>query len=147
MICIFGFYHSDKSDLRYICSGIYSLQWHSHGIHFFIFLKKYQEIDSVFTDSKGYNGFPQINIPFSFSRINHRLLVMMDCCSKCCEINTVSMTYGSLQVLPWSNDPIIEKMDGWKWCHHITDIFQDMHAWNQGCIKIIMIFPCNSLQL
>ena len=52
--------------------------------------------------------------------------------------NTVSLTYGSLQVLPWNNDSIIEKMAGWKWCHHITDFFQYMHAWNQGCIKIII---------
>ena len=29
----------------------------------------------------------------------------------------------------------------WKWCHHITDFFQDMHAWNQGYIKI-MISRC-----
>ena len=33
------------------------------------------------------------------------------------------------------------KMNEWKWCHHITDFFQYMHAWNQGCIKIIMISP------
>ena len=37
---------------------------------------------------QGYNGFLQINIPFSFSRINHRLLVIMDGCSKYCEINS-----------------------------------------------------------
>ena len=62
----------------------------------------------------------------------------MDDCHKCCEVNAVSLTYGSLQVLPWNNDSIIEKMAGWKWCHHITDFFQYMHAWNQGCIKIII---------
>ena len=66
----------------------------------------------------------------------------MDGCSKCREINTVSLTCGSLQVLPWNNDCIIEKLDGWKWCRHITDFFQHMHAWNQGCIKIIMISRC-----
>ena len=49
------------------------------------------------TDSEGYNGFPQINIPFKFSRINHRPLVIMDGCSACCEINTVSVTYESLE--------------------------------------------------
>ena len=49
---------------------------------------------------------------------------------------------GSLQVLAWNNNSVIEKMNGWKWCHHITDFFQYMHAWNQGCIKIIMISPC-----
>ena len=116
-----------------------SLQGPSHGIHFLIFKKLSR--DSVVTDSKGYNGFPQINILFNFSRINHRPLVIMDGCSKCCEINTVSLTYGSLQVLPGNNDSIIEKMDNWNWCHHITDFLQDMHAWNQGCIKIIMISP------
>ena len=52
------------------------------------------------TDSEGYNGFPQIKIPFKFSRINHKPLVIMDGCSTCCEINTVSLTYESLQVLP-----------------------------------------------
>ena len=82
------------------------------------------------TDSKGYNAFPQINIPFSFSRINHRPLVMWDCCIKCCEIKTVSLTYGSLQVVPWNNDPIIEKIDDWKWCHHITDSFS-----RYACLK------------
>ena len=45
---------------------------------------------------QGYNGFPQINIPFKFSRINHRPLALMHDCKKCCEINTVSVTYGSL---------------------------------------------------
>ena len=44
----------------------------------------------------GYNGFPQINIPFSFSRINKRLLVIMDGCNKCYQINSVI----SLQVFP-----------------------------------------------
>ena len=97
------------------------------------------------TDSEGYNGFHQVNIPFKFSRINHRPLVIMDDCSKCCEINTVSLICGSLQVLPWNNDSIIEKMDGWKWCHHITDFFQYMHAWNQGCIKIV-IYDISLLQ-
>ena len=33
----------------------------------------------------------------------------MDGCYKCCEINTVSLTYGSLQVLLWNNDTPIEK--------------------------------------
>ena len=110
----------------------------------FLLFKKISR-DSVVTDSEGYNGFPQINIPFKFSRINHRPLVLMDGCSKCCEINTVSSTCGSLQVLTWNNDSIIEKMDGWKWCHHITDFFQYMHAWNQGCIKFI-IYDISLLQ-
>ena len=39
---------------------------------------------------QGYNGFPQINtVPFNFSRMNHRLLVIMDGCDKCREINIV----------------------------------------------------------
>ena len=84
---------------------------------------------------QGYNGFPQIDVLFNFSRVNHRLLVIMDGCNKCCEINTVSLTWGLLQVLPWNNDIIINKMDGWKRCH-TTDFFQYMDAWNQGGIII-----------
>ena len=34
------------------------------------------------------------------SRINHRPLVIMDGCNRCCEINTVSLTCGLFQVLP-----------------------------------------------
>ena len=60
----------------------------------------------------------------------------MDGCNKCCEINTVSLTCGLLQVLPWNNDTIIEKMAGWEGCHHITDFFQYKKAWNQGGIII-----------
>ena len=41
-----------------------------------------------------------------------------------------------LQVLPWNNDSIIEKMDGWKWCRHITDWFEYTHTWNQEGIII-----------
>ena len=33
----------------------------------------------------------------------------MDVCNKCCEINTVSSTFESLQVLPWNNETIIRK--------------------------------------
>ena len=40
-----------------------------------------------------YNGFPQTNtVPFTFSRIKHIPLVMMDVFSRCCEINTVPST-------------------------------------------------------
>ena len=92
---------------------------------------------------QGYNEFSQINIPFKFSRINHSAVVIMDG-YKCCEINTVSLTYGSLQVLPWNNDSIIEKMDGWKWCRHITNFFQYMHTWNEG--GIIISFSISILQ-
>ena len=92
---------------------------------------------------QGYNEFSQINIPFKFSRINHREVVIMDG-YKCCEINTVSLTSGSLQVLPWNNDSIIEKMDGWKWCRHIKNFFQYMHTWNEGAI--IISFSISILQ-
>ena len=74
---------------------------------------------------QGHNGFPQINIPFNFSQINHRLLVIMDRCSKCCKISTVSFTCGLSQVFPCNNETVIEKMHVWK-CHHIT--------WNLGGI-------------
>ena len=36
--------------------------------------------------------------------INHRPLVITDGCSKCCELNSVSLTCGSLPVLPYKND-------------------------------------------
>ena len=72
------------------------------------------------------------------TRINHKPLVIMDGCKKCCEINTVSLTCGFLQVLPWNNDTIIEKMDGWKWCRDETNVFQYVHAWNQGVIIIVV---------
>ena len=85
-----------------------------------------------------YNGFLQINtILFNLSRVNHKSLDIMDVCNKCCEINTVSSTSESLQVLPWNNETIIEKTDAWKWCRHvITNVFSYMHAWNQGGIVI-----------
>ena len=69
---------------------------------------------------QGYNGFPEMNVPFKFSRINHRPLVIMDGCNNCCEIKTVSVTYWSLEVLPWNNDTTRGKIDGWNWCHRIT---------------------------
>ena len=94
---------------------------------------------------QGYHSFSQINIPFKFSRIKHRLLVIMDGYNKCCEINTVSLTYGLLQVIPWNNDTIIEKIDGWKWCYHKTSFFQHKHAWNQGGI-IVSIYDISLLQ-
>ena len=50
----------------------------------------------------------------TFSRINDRPLIVMDGCKKSCEMNTVSLTCGLLQVLPLNNDTIIERMDGWK---------------------------------
>ena len=55
----------------------------------------------------------------------------MDGCYKCCEINTVSLTYRSLQVLPWNNDITIEKMVGCNRCRQITDFLQHIHFWNQ----------------
>ena len=74
-----------------------------------------------------------------FSRINHRLLIIMDGFKKCCEINTISLTCGFLQVRPWNNDIIMEKMDGWEWCCHKTNFFEYIHVWNQGGIIIIFI--------
>ena len=71
-----------------------------------------------------------------FSRINHRSLVIMDSLNKCCEINTVLLTYGSLQVLPSNNDTNIEKMDDCNLRRQITDFFQNIHSSNQGGIKI-----------
>ena len=65
----------------------------------------------------------------------------MDGCKNCCEIDTVSSTCGFLQVLPWNNDTIIEKIDGWKWCRYEKNFFQYMHDWNQGGITII-VSPC-----
>ena len=92
------------------------------------------------------------NIPFpdrkkkkkKFSNQPHSACYNGDC-SKCCEINTVSLTYGALLLLPWNNDSTIEKMNGWKWCHHITDFFQYMHASNQACIKTV-IYDISLLQ-
>ena len=39
----------------------------------------------------------------------------------CHKINTVSLTHGSLQMLPWNNDTAIEKADGCNQCRQITD--------------------------
>ena len=125
---VHDFYYSDKSCLRYIyvTKSAMAFSWNP----FFDFFKKISR-DLLVTDSDSCNGFPQINIPFKFSRINYRLLFIMDGCSKCCEINTVSLTYGPFQVLPWNNGSIIEKMDRWKWFHHITDVLY-------ACLKIRM---------
>ena len=60
----------------------------------------------------------------------HRLLVIMDGCKKCCEINTVSFTCGLLQVLPRKNG-WLEVMSSY------NNFFQYMRAWNQGGIIII----------
>ena len=60
---------------------------------------------------RDYNDLPQINIQNSWNQ-PQTACYNMDGCYKCCEINTVSLTYGSLQVLPWNNDTTIEKMDG-----------------------------------
>ena len=69
----------------------------------------------------------------------------MDDCNKCCEINLVSLTYESLQVLPWNNEIIMGKVDAWKWCRHKTDFFQYMHAWKQRGI-IISIYDMFLIQ-
>ena len=134
MIYIFDFYYSDKSYLRYICftKSARAVTWNP----FFDFFKKISR-DSLVTDLEGYNGFPQINIPFKFSRINHRPLAIMDGCSKCCEINTVSLTYGSLQVLPWNND--FHRKNVWlEMMSSYNRLLSIYAAWNQGYIKIII---------
>ena len=82
-----------------------------------------------------YNNFLQVNISFEFSRINHKPRVMIWIC-----INTVSLTYGPLQVLPWSNDTTIEKKDSCNRCRQTTDLIQYIHSWNQGQ-KREFLFP------
>ena len=94
---------------------------------------------------QGHKFFPEINILYNFSRIHHRSLVIMDVYNKCCETNTVPLTYRSLQALPSKNNTVIEKMDDRKWCRHITGFFQYMHAWNQGGI-IISTYDFSLLQ-
>ena len=54
--------------------------------------------------------------------------------------NTVSLTYESLQVLPWNNDTTIEKKDSCNRCRQITDLIQYIHSWNQGQ-KREFLFP------
>ena len=61
----------------------------------------------------------------------------MDGCNKCCEIDTVSLTYESFQVLPWNNNTITEKINGSNGCRQITDFIQYIHSWNQEAIIII----------
>ena len=103
-----------------------SLQGPSHGIHFLIFKKLSR--DSVVTDSKGYNGFPQINILFNFSRINHRPLVIMNGCNKCCEINT-----GALDISTASSAPLK------KWHYHRKNALQEMMS---SYNRLLPIYGC-----
>ena len=70
----------------------------------------------------------------------------MDGCNKRFEIDTASLTYGSLQVLPWNNKSIIEKISGSNRCRQITDFIQYMHSWKQGGI-IIINYDISLLQL
>ena len=77
---------------------------------------------------QGYNGFPEINIPFNFFQINLGLLPIMIGCKESCEINTVQLIYGSIQVLPWNNTTTIEKIDSCDWRRKLTDFFQYMHS-------------------
>ena len=60
-----------------------------------------------------------------------------DNCNRSCEIDTVSLKYGSLQVHPCNNNTIIEKINGSNRCRQITDFIQYIHFWNQGGITII----------
>ena len=66
----------------------------------------------------------------------------MDGCNKCWEIDTVYLKYGSLQVLPWNNNTIIEKINGSNRCGQITEFIQYIHTWNEGGIIITMTCPC-----
>ena len=65
---------------------------------------------------------------------------------KRCETRTMSLTYRSLQVLPWNNDTTKEKMNGCNRCYQITDFIQYIHSWNQGGI-IISNYGISLLQL
>ena len=51
--------------------------------------------------------------------------------------DTVFLAYGSLQVLPWNNNTITEKINGGNRCLQITDFIQYIHSSNQGGIIII----------
>ena len=53
----------------------------------------------------------------------------MDGCNKCCEIDSVSFTCKSLQVLSWNNT-IIEKINGSNRRRQITDFIQYIHSKN-----------------
>ena len=70
----------------------------------------------------------------------------MDGCNKCCGIDTVSLTCGSLQVFPWNNNTIIQKINGSNRCRQITDFIQYIHSWKQGGI-IVINYDISLLQL
>ena len=70
----------------------------------------------------------------------------MDGCNKCCEIDTVSLTYGLLQVPRWNNNIIIEKLNDSNRCRQTTDFIQYIHYWNQWGI-IIINYDISLLQL
>ena len=91
------------------CCGIVKLKNERMGKCFrafntVLFKQKLLQLDTWYKwaplKKQGYNGFLPINIPFKFSRINHRPVVIMGGCNKCCEINTESLTCGSFEVLP-----------------------------------------------
>ena len=65
---------------------------------------------------------------------------------KCCEIETVSSTYGSLQVLSWNNDTFIEKTDGCNRSGQTADFIQYKHSWDQQGI-ITSNYDISLLQL
>ena len=67
-------------------------------------------------------------------------------CKRCCEIDTVSLTCESLQVLPWNNNTIMEKINSSNRWRQITDFIQCIHSWNQGGI-IIINYGISLLQL
>ena len=66
----------------------------------------------------------------------------MDGCNKCCEIDSVSFTCKSLQVLSWNNT-IIEKINGSNRRRQITDFIQYIHSKNivnlKECVAAIVL--------
>ena len=57
-------------------------------------------------------AFLKINIIQFFLNQPQTACNNMDGWNKFCESDTVWLTYGSLQVLPWKNNTIIEKING-----------------------------------
>ena len=75
---------------------------------------------------------------------NHRPLVIMDGCNKCCGINTESLKYGWLQVLPWNNDTITEKKDDRNLCRQMADFSLNMYMPKTKEVSqlVTIISPC-----
>ena len=63
-------------------------------------------------------------------------------CNKCCELNTVPLKYGLLQVLPWNNDATIEKLI---LLRILSYIFQKLHQEVILALKIDRLEPSKHL--